>query len=295
MADALWFGRSPGTVDGAGFFAFDVAEISVNWGDGVTEFGITDENDGLPGDGSIFAHHSWNMDGVYNVTVWDGNGAVIEHLRAYMSGNDPDGATVSASTRDDAIVMGDGADVCSGRDGDDFAILNGGDDKAGGNAGSDYLSGDAGVDTLRGGDGYDYLDGGVDRDVLYGEGGDDKLFGSLGADVLRGGAGDDLFIFAGSSESPAGGSDKIADFEDGADRIGLFMEFFDGSASLSFRGEGRFGGDAGEVRYKVGNGQTYVLVDTDADRHADVRIQLTGEFALGADDFSFDAQDFFRF
>jgi len=295
MADVIWWGRGAGTVDVAGFFAFDVPEISVNWGDGQTDTGITDENDGLPGDGSIFASHSWAQDGVYNVTVWDQNEAVIEQLRAYVSAKDPDGTTVSASSRDDAVVTGDGADVVSGRDGDDMIVMNGGNDKGGGNVGDDYLGGDAGSDTLKGGTGYDYLDGGVDRDFLYGDEGDDKLFGSLGADVLRGGDGSDLFVFAGTGESPADAPDKIADFQDGADRIGLFMEFFDGSAPLSFRGEGHFTGDAGEVRYKVGHGSTFVLVDTDGDRHADLRIQITGEFQLDGGDFSFDAQEFFRF
>ena len=74
-----------------------------------------------------------------------------------------------------------------------------------GNKGDNLLEGLAGNDVLRGGQGTDLLDGGS---------GADRLFGSAGNDTLTGGAGADTFVFLGMF-----GNDRIADFQDGSDKI----------------------------------------------------------------------------
>lgn len=97
---------------------------------------------------------------------------------------------------DDILIGGKGNDVIEGGDGHD--TIEGGDNR-------DTLSGDAGRDSLSGGQGQDKLDGGGGRDRLEGGAGNDRLTGGLGADD---------FVFA-----PGDGTDRITDFETGADQI----------------------------------------------------------------------------
>ena len=59
------------------------------------------------------------------------------------------------------------------------------------------------------------ITGGAGADVLRGGSGDDRLAGRGGDDLLEGGAGADVFVF----DTPAGGDDRIVDFEDGLDQI----------------------------------------------------------------------------
>lgn len=59
------------------------------------------------------------------------------------------------------------------------------------------------------------LVGGAGNDVLLGGAGDDRLAGRGGDDRLEGGAGADVFVF----DIPAGGDDRIVDFQDGLDQI----------------------------------------------------------------------------
>ena len=95
-------------------------------------------------------------------------------------------------------------------------IINGlaGHDTLDGGAGNDRLIGGEGNDRLIGGIGNDLLLGGAGNDDLSGGSGNDQLFGGQGSDILRGGLGSDRFVF----ETTAG-ADRIADFEDGLDRI----------------------------------------------------------------------------
>ncbi|HEY9630607.1 MAG TPA: calcium-binding protein [Coleofasciculaceae cyanobacterium] len=85
--------------------------------------------------------------------------------------------------------------------------LNNSDDVINGQGGDDVLTGLSGNDTLRGGDG---------NDRLWGSAGDDVLSGGLGADTLTGETGGDRFVLA-----PDSGTDVIADFQLGIDRIQL--------------------------------------------------------------------------
>ncbi|MFD1881984.1 calcium-binding protein [Paracoccus pacificus] len=89
-----------------------------------------------------------------------------------------------------------------------------GNDRLNGAGGNDQVYGDQGNDTLLGGNGNDLLLGGAGNDRLYGDAGADQLRGEAGNDILFGGADRDVFVFAQN-----GGTDHIADFQNGLDRI----------------------------------------------------------------------------
>lgn len=91
-----------------------------------------------------------------------------------------------------------------------------GDDKVSGDAGDDLLYGDKGDDILSGGTENDLLYGGEGNDLLLGGDGTDFLFGEEGNDVLIGHAGIDYFAIQSGF-----GSDRVQDFTDGTDMIGL--------------------------------------------------------------------------
>jgi Ca2+-binding RTX toxin-like protein len=78
------------------------------------------------------------------------------------------------------------------------------------------LYGNTGNDSMDGCESDDTLYGGQDNDTLIGNKGNDVLFGEMGNDSLIGGTGSDRFVL-----SNVGGSDIIADFEDGIDKIVL--------------------------------------------------------------------------
>jgi ELWxxDGT repeat protein len=85
-----------------------------------------------------------------------------------------------------------------------------------GRPGNDIQLGRAGNDRLRGGSGSDRFWGGFGDDILVGGFSHDLLIGGAGNDTLKGGAGYDRFIL-----SAGRGTDTIADFRRGKDRIGL--------------------------------------------------------------------------
>lgn len=85
----------------------------------------------------------------------------------------------------------------------------------------DAVGGD-GADRITGGAGANRLSGGRGDDLLRGGGGSDRLADGAGSDVLAGGAGRDVFLFS-RDRSP----DRVADFEDGADRIVIAGAGFD--------------------------------------------------------------------
>jgi Ca2+-binding RTX toxin-like protein len=64
-----------------------------------------------------------------------------------------------------------------------------------GSAGTDTIAGGAGRDVISGGAGNDILYGGAGNDSIYGGDGDDVLKGGGGKDSLTGGAGADQFVF----------------------------------------------------------------------------------------------------
>ena len=85
-----------------------------------------------------------------------------------------------------------------------------------GSAFNDLLTGDGGANSLLGGGGNDWLAGGGGADTLSGGAGRDTLIGGQGADSLSGGAEADAFAFAAGF-----GSDTLADFRPGEDRLDL--------------------------------------------------------------------------
>jgi RTX calcium-binding nonapeptide repeat (4 copies) len=92
-----------------------------------------------------------------------------------------------------------------------------------GTAQADNLLGTAVGETIDGLGGNDVLSGLGGNDTLIGGNGNDRLLSGAGSDTLRGDRGRDIFAL----EKGAGG-DRIVDFRDRQDRIGL-------TAGLSFR------------------------------------------------------------
>jgi glycerophosphoryl diester phosphodiesterase len=120
----------------------------------------------------------------------------------------------------DIIVGGDGDDLLWGdRNSRDPGGTVGGDDLLYGGKGNDRLGGKAGNDQLFGEDG---------NDLLWGNDGDDLLWGGNGSDILTGGNGSDIFVLAAGE-----GTDAIADFQVGIDKIGLYGEIGFGQLTLT--------------------------------------------------------------
>ncbi|MBB4065155.1 calcium-binding protein [Gellertiella hungarica] len=183
------------------------------------------------------------------------------------------------------IDGGDGADqIYDGAEGNSIA---------GGN-GNDILRGYGGNDLLSGGTGIDTLDGGTGNDVIQGGSEADLLIGRLGADDLYGGSGADRFIFSQLSDSTvsATGRDDILDFSHlQGDRIDLSpldaRLDLAGNQAFGFIGAQAFTGAAGQIRFQIASGQTYVYGDVNGDKIADFAVHVAGAVSLVASDFIF--------
>lgn len=114
--------------------------------------------------------------------------------------------------------------------------------------------------------GRDDLFGGFGDDRLSGGDGSDTLNGGAGNDLLIGGAGADLFIFV-----AAAGQDRIADWQDGIDKIVL----------RNILGFDQFSDVRAAARNDAGN----VIIDLAADNR--IIIENTQLSQLDADDFIF--------
>ncbi|MDK3018113.1 M10 family metallopeptidase [Pseudodonghicola flavimaris] len=143
---------------------------------------------------------------------------------------------------DDTLFGGSGKDTLKGDGGNDRMIGDGGDDTLKGGSGRDLLNGKAGKDTLLGGNGNDTLKGGLGADILK---------GNRGKDTLRGQGGDDKFVFA-----KGDGTDTIADFEAGADRIQINRL---GDLATVMDAASQIGAD---VVFDFGGGDTLTVVNT---------------------------------
>jgi Ca2+-binding RTX toxin-like protein len=184
-------------------------------------------------------------------------------------------------------------------------------------AGSDILDGDGGADTLNLGNlatgasvllassvsvktfagattliDMENVIGTTVDDLITGTAGDNSITGGLGNDRMTGNGGSDTFVFRSAAEMGATGSephDIITDFSAG-DRIDLHLIDADlgsdGDQAFTFIGDSAFGGEAGELRAKLGNqGNMNLTVDIDGDGHADGRIQLDGVTSIDASSF----------
>ena len=154
---------------------------------------------------------------------------------------------VIGSAHDDRITGDGAANRLEGRAGDDTLAGGGGGDRLIGDGGDDFLIGNADPDRLWGGAG---------DDTLWGGRGDDRLVGGAGDDRLEGGAGDDLFVFG-----PGHGSDAIARFADGEDRIDLRAFGLAGYADLDVRS----GPEGVTLDLSGRGGGTVLLAGFDAD------------------------------
>jgi hypothetical protein len=169
---------------------------------------------------------------VSGVTEWHINAdepRILDYnLEFKGSGTSPDLYTPTPyrSSDHDPVLVGlnlsSSITTKNGGKGNDIIHGTSGRDEINGGNGKDTLYGGNGSDTLIGGNGDDLLYGGVSDDVLSGGNGDDLLDGGQGNDTLTGGKGSDRFVLA-----VGGGTDKITDFTDCQDRIGL-------SGGLSF-------------------------------------------------------------
>ena len=159
-----------------------------------------------------------------------------------------------------------------------------GNDTLYGAGGGDTLNGDAGVDTLNGDAGADRLNGGDANDMLR---------GGAGRDVLSGGLGADRFIWDDGEFglSSTVGADLIIDFSVAeGDKIDLALVDANATSAatdeaFTFIGSAAFSGIAGQLRFEVIAGNTYVQGDTNGDSVADLWIGLTGTPALLASHF----------
>jgi len=160
-------------------------------------------------------------------------------------------------------------------------------------AGNDSLAGNGSTNRFFGCNGADRLTGRGGDDRLDGQNGRDQLIGGKGADQLRGGNGADTFIFARLSDSTfrPDGTDTIADFTPGRDRIDLAALDADthlaGDQAFVLVLTGLFSGHAGELRVVKDGSQnrTLIQVDVDGNARADLQIELTGIHTLTAADF----------
>ena len=189
-------------------------------------------------------------------TIWDGGGTDTYDLSDYTSDLDIDLAPGEASTFNhkqlaylgsrhfaggniynalqfendprsliENAIGGSGDDRMTGNAADNLLSGGAGLDHLFGDIGADRILGDYGRDRLFGGADADVLRGGQDADILEGGAGDDTLYGGKNADTLDGGAGNDLLFGRDDRDTfefaAGGGSDTIADFQDGTDRIAL--------------------------------------------------------------------------
>ena len=131
----------------------------------------------------------------------------------------------------------------------------------------------AGNDLLQGNHVDNKLDAGAGNDILDGAEGNDTLIGGTGADQFR--------------FSTLGGTDEIADFVSGTDKIDLTRLEANASAAgdqaFSFVNGAAFSNTAGEHRAYSQDGDNYLAGDTNGDGIADFIINLGSATVVSTD------------
>jgi Ca2+-binding RTX toxin-like protein len=208
---------------------------------------------------------------------------------------------ITGNSGDNILNGGAGADTMRGGLGNDTYYIDNAGDRAieDSGAGRDRvyttisLTLDSNLDDLfaRGSDAINLTGNSLDN-TLRGNSAANVLTGGAGADDLRGGTGADTFVFrdgdfAGLTPSTA---DRIIDFSHSeGDRIDLAQvdanAGLGGDQDFTFIGNTAFHDVAGELRYEIINGNTYVYGDTNGDGLADLMIRLDGSHALVSGDF----------
>lgn len=160
---------------------------------------------------------------------------------------------------------------------------------------NEWLDGADGNDTVKGGAGHDIVSGSAGEDLLYGGAGDDTVIGGAHRDVMYGGTGADTFHYTGISESSTFSPtpttcDLIKDFsQSDGDKINLqpidANSIAGGDQPFQFIGTNAFNNVAGELRYEVISGITYIFGDVNGDGVADFMVGLSGSYALTSADF----------
>ncbi len=145
-----------------------------------------------------------------------GDLAVFGDELFFRAGNGETGSELFKLTFDGGDEPDDSINIIDGTNKSDNLVGTDGSDSIDGLNGQDTLNGGAGNDTLLGGNGKDNLVGGVGNDSLVGGNAKDTLDGGVGDDILEGNNGNDLFVIRAGE-----GTDTIADFTLGSDRLGL--------------------------------------------------------------------------
>lgn len=121
---------------------------------------------------------------------------------------------------------------------------------------------------------------------VIGGSGKDTIIASADVNVLKGGGGGDTFVF---ETVAAAKGDKILDFTQGSDKIGLSAIDANGSAAGSaafkFIGTAAFHDVAGELRYFQKSGDTFVQGDVNGDGTADFTLSIDALITLKSTDF----------
>ncbi|WP_421591191.1 M10 family metallopeptidase C-terminal domain-containing protein [Shinella sp. M27] len=121
---------------------------------------------------------------------------------------------------------------------------------------------------------------------VIGGSGKDTIIASADVNVLKGGGGGDTFVF---ETVAAARGDKILDFTQGSDKIGLSAIDANGSAAGSaafkFIGTAAFHDVAGELRYFQKSGDTFVQGDVNGDGTADFTLSIDALITLKSTDF----------
>ena len=170
-------------------------------------------------------------------------------------------------------------------------ILTGSATSGTGNSLANVIRGNDVANTISGLDGNDTLYGNGGVDTLNGGNGNDFLYGGAGTDHMTGGSGNDTFAFAGGEFGGATTvtADEIVDFASGQDKIDLSAvdanALLGGDQAFSFVGTAAFSNTAGELRYELISGNTYVTGDTNGDGIADFMIKVDGSHVFTGADF----------
>ncbi|MEL6953060.1 MAG: hypothetical protein AAFY68_00830 [Pseudomonadota bacterium] len=147
--------------------------------------------------------------------IWGGGGNDVLHGRGGVDG-------LFGEAGDDILLSGGGGGTLDGGAGNDRAAywtspiaITASLANPGLNTGHAFGDAYVSIENLQGSNFGDRLLGDAGDNEIFGNNGDDEIDGgSGGADVLTGGAGADYFVFR-------GGSDTIADFQDGIDRFAI--------------------------------------------------------------------------
>ncbi len=219
---------------GAGIDLLDggTGNDTMRGGDGGDLYMVDDQGDEvveIPGEGSN--DRVWTSLSSYsltaNVETLTGTSNAGQTLTGNALAN-----LITGGPGNDTLDGGAGADTMRGGDGDDVYIVDhAGDFVEETGEGTDEirtalaaytLPGGAPVENLRGlSAAGQALTGNARGNQIVGGAGDDVIEGGVGADLLVGGGGADRFVYRSAWESVEGSRDRIAHFEQGADKIDL--------------------------------------------------------------------------